>query len=332
MADLCFCHLNGYAVKDATARNDIETLKTDKVSHTDLTEKLNEVNEHFTEVETQIKSTNVKLNYIPDTAEELPYSNVNSGLEATNVQTAIDEVKNIAMTGSSTASANKISYDNTASGLKATNVQGSIDELRALIDVLIANSGIKYDHTTDIVYIKNADGDWVEWKSGGLLTTYLYQDGEFNTDYITGIQEAKTVYGSGSVSNTGSVITISGTRSGASNLYMNEGIVFTPGLDLSKISKIKVKTLGTDSNGEVHVGICKSNKTNTSENLDGNSLVDAYSTYGVTRETVSNSPIEQIIELDVSTVTSGYLYTLLHIPASSSTISSSVSIIDIEVE
>lgn len=60
---------------------------------------------------------------VPD-AEDIPYDNTTSGLTATDLQAAVDE---LAQGGSAAASA--VSYDNTGSGLLATDVQDAIDEL-----------------------------------------------------------------------------------------------------------------------------------------------------------------------------------------------------------
>ena len=60
---------------------------------------------------------------VPD-AEDIPYDNTTSGLSATDLQAAVDE---LAQGGSAAASA--VSYDNTGSGLLATDVQDAIDEL-----------------------------------------------------------------------------------------------------------------------------------------------------------------------------------------------------------
>lgn len=62
---------------------------------------------------------------IPD-AEDIPYDNTGSGLTATDVQAAIDEVVNDIPTG---FAATAITYDNSGSGLTAANVQDAIDEL-----------------------------------------------------------------------------------------------------------------------------------------------------------------------------------------------------------
>lgn len=56
-------------------------------------------------------------------ASDVDYDNTTSGLTATNVQNAIDEVVN------TFKDAENIDYDNTDSGLTATDVQSAIDEL-----------------------------------------------------------------------------------------------------------------------------------------------------------------------------------------------------------
>lgn len=58
-------------------------------------------------------------------AADVDYDNTTSGLTATDVQGAIDEIK----LDISQLSASKIGYDGTASGLSANKVQGAIDEL-----------------------------------------------------------------------------------------------------------------------------------------------------------------------------------------------------------
>ena len=74
---------------------------------------------------------------VPD-AEDVPYDNTVSGLMATDVQNAIDEIAQGGGGGGTAASA--VSYDNTGSGLSATNVQDAIDEV--LGDIPAAPSDI----------------------------------------------------------------------------------------------------------------------------------------------------------------------------------------------
>lgn len=64
-------------------------------------------------------------------AEDVDYDNSGSGLTATDVQTAIDEVLGDIPTG---FAATAITYDNTVSGLTAANAQAAIDELAAASD------------------------------------------------------------------------------------------------------------------------------------------------------------------------------------------------------
>lgn len=61
-------------------------------------------------------------------ADDVTYDNTTSGLTATNVQSAIDEVKGL-IPSSGTVDADDVSYDNTTSGLTATDVQSAIDEI-----------------------------------------------------------------------------------------------------------------------------------------------------------------------------------------------------------
>lgn len=63
-------------------------------------------------------------------ADDVTYDNTSSGLAATDVQAAIDEVY-AAIPSVVTPTASSVSYSNTASGLTANNVQAAIDELAA---------------------------------------------------------------------------------------------------------------------------------------------------------------------------------------------------------
>lgn len=62
-------------------------------------------------------------------ADDVVYDNTTSGLTATNVQDALDEVVAAIPTVPSTYDADDINYDNTTSGLTATNIQNAVDEL-----------------------------------------------------------------------------------------------------------------------------------------------------------------------------------------------------------
>ena len=70
------------------------------------------------------------------TSTIIPYDNTDSGLTATTVKTAIDEVVGMveSISGGGAETATEVSYSNTTSGLTATNVQAAIDELDATLD------------------------------------------------------------------------------------------------------------------------------------------------------------------------------------------------------
>ena len=77
-------------------------------------------------------------------ADDITYDNTGSGLSATNVQGAIDEIVSGQGGG---ISASAVAYDNTTSGLTATDVQDAVDEVNAkiptggLVDLNLVTSG-----------------------------------------------------------------------------------------------------------------------------------------------------------------------------------------------
>ena len=83
----------------------------------------------------------------PIPASKISYDNTESGLSATKVQGAIDELV--------ASGASKISYDNTESGLNATKVQGAIDEL-ASFDATLADTYVLENRTVTVTV--TADG------------------------------------------------------------------------------------------------------------------------------------------------------------------------------
>ena len=93
----------------------------------------------------------------PTAASAVTYDGTTSGLSATNVQAAIDEVVGDIPTIPATYDADNIVYDNTTSGLTATDAQAAIDEVAG-----IAASKMQYiavSQTTSIFdLIQNAEG------------------------------------------------------------------------------------------------------------------------------------------------------------------------------
>ena len=106
----------------------------------------------------------------PD-ADAVSYDNTASGLTASDVQAAIDE---LAATPPSVPTAASTSYDNAASGLSAANVQDAIDELAAVSpgtgDVVGPSSSVD----AQIAVFDGATGKLI--KDGGLAVSDLYFD------------------------------------------------------------------------------------------------------------------------------------------------------------
>lgn len=96
-------------------------------------------------------------------ASDIDYDNAGSGLAATNVQDAIDEVKADIPSIPATYDADDIVYDNTGSGLVATNVQDAIDELKSLI----LPTAVNY------LFAVDAGGQLSLSKDGQVVATYV---------------------------------------------------------------------------------------------------------------------------------------------------------------
>lgn len=80
-------------------------------------------------------------------AEDVSYDNTVSGLEATEVQSAIDELNS--EIDNMSLDAGDVSYDNTDSGMQATDVQEAIDELKSDMDNYVVDADqVDYDNTT----------------------------------------------------------------------------------------------------------------------------------------------------------------------------------------
>lgn len=102
-------------------------------------------------------------------AADVDYDNTLSGLTATDVQAAIDEVYSDIPTIPASYAASAITYDNTVTGMTATDVQAAIDELFALIGSQKPNpvTGTFY-HTTANSFLTH---DGVTYNNvGGVIT------------------------------------------------------------------------------------------------------------------------------------------------------------------
>lgn len=101
----------------------------------------------------------------------------------------------------------------------------------------ISNETIRYNAQTDMVQLKDANGNWVDWKRGGLLDRYLFDGGDVCEDITGGWNYVKT---SGTCSNSMSnVISISGTGvAGAHGIckYITANVI-----DFTGFSKLKIE-------------------------------------------------------------------------------------------
>lgn len=90
-------------------------------------------------------------------AEDVDYDNSGSGLTATDVQAAIDELAARPVV----AAAADVTYDNTVSGLTATDVQAAIDELKTLIPATpqYITTGLSVDSNRAVI---NAGGYYID--------------------------------------------------------------------------------------------------------------------------------------------------------------------------
>lgn len=111
-------------------------------------------------------------------AANVSFDGTASGLVATTVQAAIEEVY-AAIPATSSVNADDVSYDNTASGLTATNVQDAIDELASnpsdapvvlsYSDVFVNDSSLKLD-TSTLEFIGVKIGKYVHIRIHGKVT------------------------------------------------------------------------------------------------------------------------------------------------------------------
>lgn len=124
-----FSSLNGYNVKDATARASLEN----KVENSLFTSEINRLSTDISNNANNINNLNTRFNSFSETisnnANTIVYDNSSSKMVSTNVQDAIDELKDL--TGTGELNATKIVYDNSVSGLSSTDIQGAIDETKS---------------------------------------------------------------------------------------------------------------------------------------------------------------------------------------------------------
>jgi len=100
-----------------------------------------------------IYSTEYSGSGAPIPASKISYDNTDSGLQATKVQGAIDELAG----DIADLAGDDIAYDNTDSGLSATDVQSAIDEIDVAVDELVQDKlPILPDEATAGTYVLKA--------------------------------------------------------------------------------------------------------------------------------------------------------------------------------
>lgn len=158
-------------------------------------------------------------------ADNISYDNTTSGLTATNVQAAIDEVA-----GEIPDDASDVAYSNTQSGLTATNVQSAIDELASN-----PASNVRWNSTTDrFEVLKN--GSWTQSIRAFVNSIAVYVGGLFGLTYdSTAKPNANKTNAGGFVLDTNSfhLPSVSVDQTG--------GAIFE-GVDITNYNTITVKT------------------------------------------------------------------------------------------
>lgn len=133
-------------------------------------------------------------------ADEVTFDNAASGLAATDVQAAIDELDGVLdahITSTAAAfaaldfSAGNITFDNAVSGLAATDVQAALDEIDAAVDAIDFDAvDVDYDNGTSGLVatdVQAALDEIVASSSGGLIVDRDYDE------YTSGAEISATI-------------------------------------------------------------------------------------------------------------------------------------------
>lgn len=129
---------HAYVIDDYFIYNDVLYKATDAIAIGDTI--VPNVNCAATNVTTELLAIEHGTVVIEVDADEVDYDNTTSGLTATNVQAAIDE-----LAGSSpsptTVAADDVTYNDVVTQLNANNVQAAIEALKTLIDNIPSGGG-----------------------------------------------------------------------------------------------------------------------------------------------------------------------------------------------
>lgn len=123
-----------------------------------------------------------------------------------------------------------------------------------------SNSKIRYvGGTTDRVQLLGDDGVWYNWKFGGLNVTYLYNEGEFNTDIISGFINGSD--GSSDVTDKNYITETNGISTGVTGNNTSTTILTGTMIDIINYSKLGATIYegGTERNIEVDISSLSGN-------------------------------------------------------------------------
>ena len=116
-------------------------------------------------------------------ADNVEYDNTTSGLQATNVQDAIDEVA----ARPTVADASDVAFDNTGTGLQATNAQDAIEEVNTKASQSTAN--VRWNSVTDrFEVLKNSQ--WVQSIRAFVNSIAVFVGGVFGINVENGVHKS----------------------------------------------------------------------------------------------------------------------------------------------
>lgn len=251
MSERCFCHLNGLAVKDATARRELEN----KVSHDQLTQSTNNLN---------------------NSIQNVVFRQTETERQISGVQSAVEELNNV-VNNLDVPDAEHIGFNGAESGLESENVQDAFAEV---MEKLAKAGTVRYvndvaDENYDWVQVQDAEGNWVNYQKGNLDMCWFIENGvnKGNLSVVSG----------GSITSEDGFTVLSGSGQSAS-APLNAQYSFD-GVNLTNYSKITIKqtttfpgTNSTITNNSIVVSVTDTSGntlTTTSTGIVNNSKVNS---------------------------------------------------------
>lgn len=166
-------------------------------------------------------------------ADNVSYDNTTSGLQATNVQDAIDEVA----ARPTVADASDVAFDNTGTGLQATNAQDAIEEVNTKASQSTAN--VRWNSVTDrFEVLKN--NQWVQSIRAFVNSLAVWANGVFGVSVDNGVYKPASNLSIQAFTVNGNVLERPATS--ASDTIAT---LVTEEIDFSNYALVKVKTSKT---------------------------------------------------------------------------------------